>query len=70
MSMSIEEFLEALKETMSHEKVNSVGLAIDGIFWREPDSVISRYTGLSRKTLAVLRQGIQANNPGEDYFTL
>ncbi len=70
MSVSLDEFLEIIKKEHPKEDAVRIELAIDGIFWREPDTVIARYSRLPRKTIEMMRKNIQMDNPGKDYFTI
>ncbi len=69
-SVSFDELLEIITKELSKDDAMRIELAIDGIFWREPDAVIARYSRLPRKTIEMIRKNVHADNPGKDYFTI
>lgn len=69
MSFSLDEFLEVIRKTHTKDEILRVELAIDGIFWREPDSVIARYSRFPRYTIKKLRTQVTEDN-NKDYFTI
>lgn len=69
MSFSLDEFLEMIRLKYGSKDANRVELAIDGIFWREPDRVIARYSRMPVSIIRRLRRQVKAEN-NHDYFTI
>lgn len=69
MSVSLDEFIELVRQKYGAKGANRVELAIDGIFWREPDCVIARYSHMQVSIIRRLRTQVKAEN-NRDYFTI
>lgn len=68
-SISLDEFIEMIRQKYSQDDAVRVELAIDGIFWREADGVIARYSRMSKKVIAMIRKQVKTEN-NKDYFTI
>jgi hypothetical protein len=69
MSMTLIEFLKDIEKRSGKEMATKAELAIDGCLYREPASVISRYTGFSIKGILTLKKNIRTDN-NLDYFSI
>lgn len=69
MSVSLDEFLEMVRLKYGAKDANRVELAIDGIFWCEPDRVIARYSRMPVSIIQRLRTQVKAEN-NHNYFTI
>ncbi len=69
MSLTLNEFLEMTWKEHTKEDAVRVELAIDGIFWRESDAVIARYSRIPKNFIAMLRRHVKSEN-NKDYFTI
>lgn len=69
MSMSLDEYLEMIRKKFPKKDADMIEMLIDGIFWRESDSVIARYTRTSPKLIKKIRAQVTEDNK-KDYFTI
>jgi len=68
MSMSLLEFLGHLEERYGKDMAANIELAVDGLLFREPMCVVSRYTKLPISALMRLKRDLRTDND-LDYFS-
>jgi hypothetical protein len=69
MSMTLLEFLEDVEKRRGKDMATKAELAIDGCLYREPATVIARYTGFSIQAILAMKKNIRTDND-KDYFSI